>query len=113
MKNIPPAIQDYFNRYTPDIQFRLEQIRFSVLQQIPDVKEQISYGVPAFKKCNRSVLYAAFKNHIGLYPSPEVIELFQEDVSEYKTSKGTIQFPHMKDLPVDLILKIVQYRLNH
>lgn len=105
-------IENYISKFPSEIQKRLELIRATVKSSIPDVTEVMSYGVPAFKRNSKTVMYAAFKHHIGLYPTPDVIEVFRNELSNYEQSKGTIQFPHEKELPIDLILKITRYRLE-
>ena len=106
-------IDTYINTFSKEVQERLVRIRSTILKAFPDAEEQMSYGVPAFKQNDKTVLYAAFKNHIGLYPTPKVIEIFKEELIPYKTSKGAIQFPHDKELPMELILKIARYRFEH
>jgi len=79
---------------------------------VPDSDEVISYQMPAFKQGSVLVRYAAFKNHIGFYPKTSAIVEFKDKLMQYKTSKGAIQFPYDKPLPLSLIKEIVVYRTN-
>ena len=78
----------------------------------PNAEEAISYQMPTFKLNGNLVCFAAFKNHIGFYPKPSVIETFGKELSNYKVSKGTIRFPLDKPIPFDLVRKIVKYRVK-
>jgi uncharacterized protein YdhG (YjbR/CyaY superfamily) len=75
-------------------------------------EEVISYNMPAFKQNGILVWFAGYKNHIGFYPSSTPIKLFKEQLTKYKTSKGAIQFPIDKPLPLALITKIVKFRIK-
>lgn len=88
----------------------LSQLRSAILQAAPKAVETISYGMPAFKQNKILVYYAAGKNHIGFYPTPKPIVHFAKELTGYKTSKGAIQFPLDKPLPLALIKKIVRFR---
>ena len=103
---------DYKKDYSPEIQLRLEEIRRTIKNIVPEAKERISYNMPSFWFHGNLVYYGAFKNHIGFYPASKTIfEIFRDELKIYKQSgKGTVQFPHKKPLPLDLIGKIVQTR---
>jgi uncharacterized protein YdhG (YjbR/CyaY superfamily) len=90
----------------------LEQLRLIIKKAAPNAEEVISYQMPAFRFHGVLVYYAAFKNHYSFFPASKVIEVFKHKLTAYKTSKGTIQFPFGKPLPVDLIHEIVQYRVK-
>jgi uncharacterized protein YdhG (YjbR/CyaY superfamily) len=111
MKN-PENIDAYIASFPPDIQTLLQQMRSMVKQVAPQAEETISYGMPAFKLNGILVWFAAHSNHIGLYPRGSGIEEFAAQLKGYKVSKGTIQFPLNKPLPVLLIGKIVQFRVD-
>ncbi len=89
----------------------LEQIRATIKKAAPKAEEMISYGMPAFKLSGMLVWYAAHTRHIGFYPKGSGIEEFSNDLSSYKVSKGTVQFPFDKPLPLALIAKIVKFRV--
>jgi uncharacterized protein YdhG (YjbR/CyaY superfamily) len=90
----------------------IKELRSIIKQQAPDAEELISYGMPAFKWHGMLVWYAATKEHMGLYPTPSAIVKFSRELKVYKTSKGAIQLPLDQPLPVALIRKIIQFRLE-
>ena len=110
----PNNIDDYIAGYPKETQIILEQIRTTIKIAAPGAEETISYGIPTFTVGEKYLVYfAAYKNHIGLYPVPGGIKEFEKDFSFYKTSgKGTIQFPLDKPMPLKLITKIVKFRLK-
>ncbi|MVN20667.1 iron chaperone [Mucilaginibacter arboris] len=105
-------IGSYIESFPKDVQEILEQLRLTIRKAAPDAKETISYGMPAFKLNGSLVYFAAYKNHIGFYPTASGIKAFQQEISVYKNSKGAIQFPIDQPLPLDLITKIVKFRVN-
>lgn len=104
------SIDQYISDFPIEIQTKLELMRKTIKEVALKSTETISYNMPAFKKEKILVYYAAFKNHIGLYPASDAINYFKEQLKDYKTSKGAIQFPLDKPLPIELIKKIVKYR---
>ena len=93
----------------------LKDLRDAILEAVPDAVETINYGVPAFAlvekgKRDQQIMIAGFKNHIGMYPHPTVIEKFAKELSVFKQGKGSIQFPLGKPIPKALVLKMVKYR---
>jgi len=88
----------------------LIKIRELMRKLVPAAEEKMSYGAPAFKLEGKQILYAAFKEHIGIYPEPEVVEKFREELKEYEMAKGTIRFSLKKPIPYDLIGKIISYK---
>jgi len=105
-------VDEYINQYTGEVKTRLEKIRKVIKKTAPDATETISYRMPTYRKGKNLFHFAGFKNHIGFYPTPSGIEAFQDELKEFKTSKGAIQFPHDKPIPYDLIKRIVQYRVQ-
>lgn len=112
MKQIFKSIDEYISTFPPDIQTRLQQIRSAIHDAAPRAEETISYQMPAFKQNGVLVYFAAFKHHIGFYPTPSGIEAFKHKLSAYKTSKGAIQFPLDQPLPLDLVTEIVRFRVK-
>jgi uncharacterized protein YdhG (YjbR/CyaY superfamily) len=106
------TIDEYINAFPEDIQIVLEKMRQTIRKAAPESIEAISYQMPGFKLNGSLVWFAAFKNHIGFYPTPSGIEFFKKELSPYKTSKGTVQFPLDKPVPYDLVKKIVLFRVN-
>lgn len=104
------SITEYIAGFSTEVQEMLEQIRNTIKEVVPDAEETISYAIPAFRLNKRSLVYfAAFKKHIGLYPAPTTVEEFKADFEPYKTSKGTVQFPLNRPIPLELIRKMVRY----
>ena len=106
------SIEDYHSEQTEAVQVKLEQLRKAIKQAAPKATETISYGMPAFKQNKVLVYYAAYKAHIGFYPTPNAIVAFKAELTKYKTSKGAIQFPINDPLPLTLIKKMVKFRLE-
>jgi uncharacterized protein YdhG (YjbR/CyaY superfamily) len=106
------TVDEYIANQPPEIKVLLLQVRNAVKEVAPDAQEVISYQMPAFKQYTILVWYAAFKNHIGFFPKTSVMEQFKDRLVQYKTSKGTIQFPYDKPLPLELIKEIVKFRLK-
>ena len=107
------TIDEYIAAFPIDIQKKLQQIRATIKKAAPEAEETISYAIPTFKLHGNLVHFAAFKNHIGFYPTPRGIEAFKKELSAYEGGKGTIQFPLDKALPLSLIGKIVKFRVRH
>jgi uncharacterized protein YdhG (YjbR/CyaY superfamily) len=103
------TVDEYVKKYPEDVQKKLNQIRNLAKKLEPEATDTFSYGAPAVKADNRIfIIYAAFKNHIGIYPTPIVIESFRKELEDYETSKGTIKFPHDEPLPLPLLEKIIK-----
>jgi len=105
------SIDEYIATFPKEIQMKLEVVRATIKAAAPEAVEKISYQMPTFFLYGNLVHFAAFKNHIGLYPAPSGIEAFKHELSQYEGSKGAIRFPLDKPLPLELISKIVKYRV--
>ena len=101
---------EYIEAVDPAIRGRLEALRACIKAAAPDAQERISYGMPAFWLNGNLAYFAAFKHHIGFYPTGEGMSAFVEELGSLKTSKGAIQFPHDQDLPLDLVTRMVTHR---
>lgn len=113
MKTIAPAtIDDYIASFPRDVQALLEQIRQTIKTAAPTATETINYQMPTFVLQGNLVHFAAFKTHIGFYPTPTGIEKFQKELSVYKGAKGSVQFPLDQPMPLTLISKIVKFRVK-
>ena len=108
--NQPNEIDHYIAGFPEKVQGMLLQLRAAIREAAPEAIEVISYQMPAFKLNGMLVWFAGYKNHIGFYPKGSGIEAFRSSLDEYKCSKGTIQFPLDKPLPVQLITEIVKFR---
>ncbi len=105
------GIDAYICEFPEEVRVILEQIRSTILEAAPKATEAIKYGMPTFVFNGNLVHFAAFKNHIGFYPTPSGIESFNKELSVYKSGKGSVQFPIDKPIPLKLISQIVKYRL--
>lgn len=108
----PTTIDEYIAGFPPEIQQLLQEIQMTIRQAAPDAEETISYQMPTFRLHGNLVHFAAFKSHIGFYPAPTGIEEFKAELSAYKGSKGAVQFPLDKPMPLDLIRRIVLFRVQ-
>lgn len=106
------TIDDYIKTFPKDIQKILESVRLTIRKAAPKAQEAISYQIPTFKLNGNLVHFAAFKNHISIYPAPRGVQEFKKDLSGYEGGKGTVQFPLDKPLPLSLITSIVKYRMK-
>lgn len=105
-----PEIEAYFSHFPPEIQSRLHRIRDLFLAEVPDADEAIKYQMPTILWHGNLIHYAAFSRHIGVYPLPSVLVELKDEITGYKTGKGSIQFANDEPLPEDLIRKIVKKR---
>lgn len=108
----PQNIDDYIASFPEDIQVILEELRVTIRNAAPGAKEKISYGMPTFALEGNLVHFAAFKGHIGFYPSPTGIEEFKDELAPYAGAKGSIRFPSGTPIPFDLISRIVAFRVK-
>jgi uncharacterized protein YdhG (YjbR/CyaY superfamily) len=104
------SVDEYHAAFAPEVRALLDQLRGVVRAVAPEATEKISYNIPTFSIGKALVHYGAYPTHIGFYPTPSAILEFQEELSPYKTSKGTVQFPLDKPLPLALIEEIVRFR---
>src|SRR5512133_519257 len=111
-KNLPKNIDEYISGFPDEIRLLLEEVRKTIRNAAPEATEAISYQMPTFRLNGNLVHFAAFKNHIGLYPAPTGIETFSKELSAYKGGKGSVQFPISEPLPLDLITRIVRFRVD-
>jgi uncharacterized protein YdhG (YjbR/CyaY superfamily) len=107
------TISEYISSFPKDIQEKLKEMHTTIKSVVPDAEEAISYGMPTFKLNGKNLVhFAAFKNHIGFYPTPNGIVEFQKNLAPYATSKGAAQFPFDKKIPVTLVKKITKFRVK-
>ena len=108
----PQNIDEYITNFPPDVQAILEQIRALIHEIAPEAEEAMSYGMPTFKLKGNLVHFAAYKKHIGFYPTPTGIEQFAEKLAPYASGKGSAQFPLDQPIPYDLIREITLFRVQ-
>ena len=110
--NRPVNIDEYISRFPKETLDMLEQIRRTVKKAAPGAEEVISYRMPAFKMNGILVWFAAFKDHIGFFPTATGVKEFENELIKYETSKGTIRFPLDKKIPINLISWITKFRVK-
>lgn len=106
------TMDEYIAAFPQNVRDILEKLRRIIRESAPQSEEAISYGIPTFKLNGNLVHFAAFKNHIGFYPTPSAIVAFKRELSPYKQAKGSVQFPIDQPIPFDLVKKIVKYRVR-
>ncbi|MFN8413986.1 MAG: DUF1801 domain-containing protein [Anaerolineales bacterium] len=106
------TIDEYIATFPKDIQKILNEVRKTIKTAAPMAEEKISYQMPTFFLNGNLVHFAAFKNHIGFYPTPSAIEAFKKELSVYEGAKGSVQFPLNQPMPLKLISKIVKFRVG-
>lgn len=105
-------IDTYIAAFPQETQVMLEQLRATIREAAPQAKEVLSYRMPAYKLNGMLLYFAGYKSHIGFYPMASGIEAFKNELSGYKWAKGSVQFPLHKPLPLELITRIVIFRVN-
>jgi uncharacterized protein YdhG (YjbR/CyaY superfamily) len=108
----PKDIDKYIANFPPDVQEILQKVRMTIREAAPDAEETINYQIPTFTLNGNLVHFAAYKKHIGFYPTPSGIEQFKGELSTYKGAKGSVQFLLSQPIPYDLISEIVKFRVE-
>lgn len=107
------TVDEYIESFQPDVKAMLQDLRKAIRQAAPKAEEVISYNMPAYKFNGILVYFAGHKNHLGFYPgSGAITGIFKDSLTGYKTSKGTVQFPLDRPLPLRLIKDIVKFRVK-
>ena len=106
----PTTVDEYINAAAKEAHEKLQEIRAILKKVAPNATETLKWGNPVFEENRILFAYAAFKSHMNFMPTPSALEPFKKELSDYKTGKGTIQFPYDKPLPKTLIKKIAAYR---
>jgi len=111
------SIDDYIQDQPKAVQIRLAELRACILEAAPDAGEAFNYNIPAFTlveggKREQQIMIAGYPKHVGLYPHPTTMEYFAEELSGYKTGKGSVQFPIDQPIPKNLVVRMVKYRLK-
>lgn len=105
-------IDEYIGTFPQEVQEKLQKVRQTIREAAPEAEEAISYQMPTFKLNGNLVHFAGYEHHIGFYPVPTGMEAFKEELSHYKTGKGSVQFPLDQPLPLDLVRRIVEFRVK-
>lgn len=112
MNSKPASIDEYIEQFPKEIQLILNKLRATIRDAAPRATETINYQIPTFTFNGNLVHFAAFKNHIGFYPTPSGMTAFAKELSAYKGAKGSVQFPLDQPIPYDLIARIVRFRVK-
>jgi uncharacterized protein YdhG (YjbR/CyaY superfamily) len=105
------SIDEYIATFPEELQKILQEIRATIKAAAPEAEEKISYQMPTFYLKGNLIHFAAWKNHIGLYPTPSGTQAFKQELSIYENAKGSVKFPIDKPMPLELITKIVKFRV--
>jgi uncharacterized protein YdhG (YjbR/CyaY superfamily) len=109
----PASVDTYIATFPENVQKILERIRMTVMRAAPEAAETISYGMPAYRYKGKVIIYfAGYQNHIGVYATPLAHKVFQNELYGYKQGRGSVQFPIDKPMPLDLIKRMVQFRVK-
>jgi uncharacterized protein YdhG (YjbR/CyaY superfamily) len=107
------TVDNYINTFPENVQILLKQIRAIIKENVPEAEESIAYQMPAYKINGKPLVYfAGFKNHIGFYATPTGHAQFERELSKFKQGKGSVQFPLDKPIPLNLIARIVKFRVE-
>lgn len=109
----PETIDEYIENQSESVRPILQKIRETIQKAAPEAIEKISWQMPTFWQGENLIHFAVFQKHIGIYPGGEVTSIFEEKLSQYKTSKGAIQFPLGKEIDYELIGEIVKWRVEN
>ncbi|HNU13811.1 MAG TPA: DUF1801 domain-containing protein [Chitinophagaceae bacterium] len=111
-RNIANTVDEYLQSFPPPVKAALEKIRKTIKAAAPKAEELISYGIAGYKYHGMLIYFAGFTNHVSVYPAPRTAEPFKKELAGYKGGKGTVQFPLDKPIPLDLVKRIVKYRVK-
>ncbi len=112
MKNFA-SIDEYISAYPAEVQVILQKLRQTIKAAAPDAVEAMKYGIPTFRLNNKNLVhFGGFKTHIGFFPAPSGIKQFENELKQYQTGKGTIQFPLNQPIPYDVVTKVVKFRVE-
>jgi len=107
------TMDEYIAKFPRNVRDVLEELRQVIRESAPKAEETMSYGIPTFDLSGRHLVhFAAYKSHVGFYPTSSGIKAFKKELSPFKTSTGAVQFPLDKPIPFDLVKKIVKFRVK-
>lgn len=105
------TVDAYIAQFPPEIQEKLNGMRAAIREAAPRAVERISWQMPTYHQTHNLVHFAAHKHHVGFYPGADGMEAFADRLTEYKTTKGAVQFPYKRPIPFDLVREIVLYKV--
>lgn len=110
---IPESVVEYITDFPEQVQEILNSVRNTILKVVPEAEETIKYGIPTYMIYNKNLLhFGGYARHVGFYPSPGALIHFSRELDSFKTSKGTVQFPLNRPMPLSLIEQITLFRLQ-
>lgn len=112
MLSVSKDIDEYIAGFPPAVQQLLQQVRAAIAQAAPEAKEAIKYAIPTFVFHGNLVHFAGYKSHIGFYATPGAHQDFAQELAPYKQGKGSVQFPIDQPMPLNLIDRMVKYRMQ-
>ncbi len=113
MKTTSKNVDEYIKTFPKNVQIILEKVRATIKSKAPEAVESISYGMPAYKMHGKPLVYfAGYEKHVGFYATPTGHAAFAEELAKFKQGKGSVQFPLHKPIPLDLIARIVEFRVK-
>lgn len=109
-----PDVDAYISGFPSDAQPQLEKMRETIRRAAPMAQETISYEMPVYVLDGKKLVwFGGFKSHVGFYPGAAAVSAFEKDLAPYTTAKGSVQFPLADPLPVELVTRMVQFRVKH
>jgi uncharacterized protein YdhG (YjbR/CyaY superfamily) len=111
-RNQSGTLDEYIGSFPKNVRDILAELRRVIRESAPEAEEAMAYGIPTFRLKGNLVHFAAFKNHVGFYPTPSAIEAFKKELSQYKQAKGSVQFPLDTPIPFELVKRIVKFRVK-
>jgi uncharacterized protein YdhG (YjbR/CyaY superfamily) len=111
-RTVAKDVDEYISGFPEDVAKKLSQIRKTIKAAVPKAEEMISYGIAGYKQDGMLIYFAGFTNHVSVYPAPRGSAEFKKELADYKGGKGTVQFPLDKPIPLDLVKRIIKFRLK-
>jgi uncharacterized protein YdhG (YjbR/CyaY superfamily) len=108
----PKNVDEYIAGFPPEVRGQLQKIRETIRSAAPESEETIKYGMPTYVLAGNLVYFAGYKKHVGVYPVPAGDEAFQEELAPYRAEKSTVRFPHIRPVPLNLVEKLVRFRIK-
>lgn len=110
MRKAAKDVEEYLQDFPPEVRARLQAVRATIRAATPESVEGIGYAIPTYKLEGKNLVhFAGYAKHIGFYPGSRALEVFAAELSDFKTSKGTVQFPHDRPLPLQLLTRMVEW----
>ena len=106
-------IDSYIADFPVEVQAKLSKLRTEISRLVPEATEAIKYGIPTFVLDGKNLIhFGGYNDHIGLYPTPDVLDHFEAELEPYRSGKGTARIPLDQELPLKLVAKLVEARVQ-